>query len=53
MNTRIVRMLRFGTNYSVWLECGCKFNATPDQVRLRQMTIGKQWVCNDCGLERQ
>lgn len=53
MNTRIVRMLRFGRNYSVHLECGCKFSVTPDQARVRQMVVGKQWICNDCGLERQ
>ena len=52
MNTTIVRMLRLGAGYSVWLGCGCKFRATLDEARRDQLYIGKRMTCIECGEER-
>ena len=45
MTTTIVRMLRLGAGYSVWLGCGCRFRATLDEARRDQLWIGKAVTC--------
>lgn len=52
MSTTIVRMLRLGRGYRVWLGCGCKFTATLDEAHRGQLFIGKPFTCAECGEER-
>lgn len=45
MKTRIACMLRFGTKWTVVLECGHTFPCSGDYAKQHQLFIGKAITC--------
>jgi hypothetical protein len=46
----IIRMTRFGRNYSILLDCGHTIERTQNEVKVQQLFIEKRIGCQECEL---